>query len=182
MNATPGAGLEASYPPAAGAAIQQPHVPSGTGAVAQQEPAAGSWRAEAPCEMEGWVRLEGKCLPPPKTRKVLVGGSEPQQEPAPPTAGPGTTDAEGREPARGHMSSHAAEEAPAAGRAAQPAAPRAKRAKAAERNRHRRRDRHVPWSRPAPSDESWNARAGIILHRGYGPYPFFFERSWDRGR
>jgi hypothetical protein len=169
--------VEAPHPAPANAAAQPPLAPLGSPQAGQQEPTLEATHAQTPCEKADWIRLEGKCLPAPRTRRVLVGVSEPQPQPRGSVPAPAAAGTERRESATRAAAPAAAGETVGHDSVTQPPAPRAKRGRTAARNQQHRRSRHVPRMRPGPPDEFWNARAGVA-HRGYGPNSYF-ERSWD---
>jgi hypothetical protein len=151
---TDGAGARSSQPAAPPAAAERP-----------------SAHAEGPCEIESWVRLEGRCIQPMRTRRVLVGG--PDAQPTPDTATAATempsTPAAAVEASTPVQAEPAAPAAPAA-------APVARKKKKAAR-----RPTRQGWTWQAARGE-WNAYGYAGYYEGRGRSSRGYERSWQWGR
>jgi hypothetical protein len=136
--------------------------------------------AEGPCEIESWVRHEGRCVQPMRMRRVLVGGAD--AHPAPGAAVAATEMSAPSSPAGSEETTAGPQTAPQTeADASAPAAEPVERKKK-KRAAKRRPARDDAWMRQTARDGAWNAHGYAGYYEGRGRPSRGFERSWQWGR
>jgi hypothetical protein len=172
--------LPAARAPGGGAPPETDGVGPGSSQPAAPPAAAETARAEGPCEIESWVRHEGRCVQPMRMRRVLVGG--PDAHPAPGAAMAATESSAPSSPVGSEETTAGSQparqtEADAPAPAAEPVVRKKK-----KRAVTRRPARDDAWMRQTARDGLWNAHGYAGYYEGRGRPSRGFERSWQWGR